>query len=134
MSKENLEKAPRPDFDTTKPQAFEDKIEEEIVQKGLTAPRVTKAEVDVLYKQVTYVFGRVSETRILCSAQLDGFTIADGFGACVDPENFDEEVGMKIAHKKCALATYDKLWELEGYRLSRSLNEAKVKPNTDFLS
>ena len=106
--------------------SFEDKIEEEIVAKGLTAPRVTKEYIDNLFDKVEYVFGQVKENRIMCSAYLDGFSIADGFGACVDPKNFDEEIGKKIAYKNCKLLAYDKLWELEGYRLSRSLVEAAV--------
>lgn len=109
-----------------KSQSFEDTIEKEVVDKGLTAPRVTKAQVDALYNQLTFVTGKVSETRILCSATLDGFAVADGFGACVDPENFDEEICVKIAVKNASLAAYNKLWELEGYRLSRSLNESST--------
>lgn len=105
--------------------SFEQVIEEKIVEKGLTAPRVTKQQIDDLFSQLSFVFGKVSETRIMCSAVLDGFSIADGFGACVDPKNFDEEIGKQIAYKNCSVAAYDELWRLEGYRLSRSLNEAK---------
>lgn len=125
MSNKQKSAAEKMGIDTKKPASFEEKIEEEINKKGLNAPRVTKAEVDALYQQLEFIFGKVSDTRILCTATLDGYAIADGFGACVDPENFDEEIGMKIAHKKASLAAYDKLWELEGYRLSRSLNETK---------
>lgn len=110
-----------------KKKSFEDVIEEAVVKKGVKAPRITKAEIDALYNKLEFVFGKVSETRIMCSASLDGFVIADGFGACVDPANFDEQIGMQIAQKKCSLAAYDKLWELEGYRLSRFLNEQSLE-------
>jgi S-adenosylhomocysteine hydrolase len=110
-------------IDTEKPMSFEAHIEEEINKKNLNAPRVKKEDIDKLYEKVEFTFGRISDTEIICQGKLDGFTIARGFGACVDPKNFDEQIGMKIAHKKCALEAYDKLWELEGYRLSRSLNE-----------
>jgi len=112
---------------TQKPKSFEDVIEEKIVQKGLTAPRVTKAQIDELFEKIEYVFGIVKENRIMCSAYLDGFAVADGFGQCVDPKNFDEEIGKTIAHKECVTKAYDKLWELEGYRLSRSLVEAAAE-------
>lgn len=113
-----------------KPVSFEQTIEDEIKKKGLNAPRVTKEQVDALFNQLQFTLGRVGPTRIMCSASLDGFSIADGFSAVVSPENFDEELGTKIAHKKCALKAYDRLWELEGYRLSRERSEAKADPKS----
>lgn len=116
-----------PNKDDVKPTSFEDEMEKKIREKELLAPRVTKAQIDLLYKRVEFIHGKVSETRIMCTAMLDGFAIADGFSACIDARNFDEEIGLKISHKNCALKAYDKLWELEGYRLSRSLVEAAKK-------
>lgn len=112
---------------TEQNESFEEKIEKEIIEKGLTAPRVTKEQVDSLYGKLEFSLGRLSDTRIMCSAVLDGFSIADGFGACVDPKNFDEEVGSKIAQKNASLKAYEELWRLEGYRLSRSIVEAAEK-------
>jgi hypothetical protein len=40
-----------------------------------------------------------------------GFTIA-GRGACIDPANFDLEIGRKVAREDAA----SQLWQLEGYR------------------
>ena len=110
-----------------KPISFEQKIENDIVKKGLTAPRVTKEQIDILYAKLKFEVGQISSTRIICMAALDGFIIADGFSACVDPRNFDMGIGTEIATKNCATAAYAKLWELEGYRLSRSLNETAEK-------
>ncbi len=59
---------------------FNQEIENEIIEKGLTAPRVTKAHIDALYDKLEFSLGRVSPNRVMCSAILDGFTIADGFG------------------------------------------------------
>ena len=44
-------------------------------------------------------------------------TLKNGFeivttSACIDVENYDQEVGNKIALEKAM----DKLWELEGYK------------------
>lgn len=110
-----------------KPVSFEQKIEDQIVEKGLTAPRVTKDQIDALYAKLIFEVGQVALTRIMCTATLDGFSIADGFSACVDPKNFDLQIGGEIATKNCATAAYAKLWEFEGYRLSRSLNETAEK-------
>lgn len=46
----------------------------------------------------------------------NGFCVL-GRGACVDPANFDIEIGRKVAREQVA----DKLWELEGYLLQQQL-------------
>ena len=46
----------------------------------------------------------------------NGFTVT-GESACVSPENFDAEVGRKIARQKAV----DKIWQLEGYLLKSQL-------------
>lgn len=45
-----------------------------------------------------------------------GFTIL-GRAACVDPANFDIEIGRKIAKE----SVEHQLWQLEGYRLQLEL-------------
>jgi len=46
----------------------------------------------------------------------NGFSII-GRGACVDPANFDIEIGRKIAREQVE----HKLWQLEGYLLQQQL-------------
>ena len=50
-----------------------------------------------------------------------GFSII-GRGACVDPANFDLEIGRNVARQQVE----DKLWELEGYRLQFEINNKKL--------
>ena len=45
-----------------------------------------------------------------------GFTVI-GRGACVDPANFDIEIGRQVARKEVE----SKLWQLEGYLLQIEL-------------
>lgn len=52
----------------------------------------------------------------------NGFTII-GRGACVDPANFDIEIGRRVAREQAE----NKLWELEGYLLQNKLYEEKIK-------
>jgi hypothetical protein len=47
----------------------------------------------------------------------DGFTLCQEITACVDPANFDAELGKKYAIEKAASVARNKLWELEGYKL-----------------
>lgn len=49
----------------------------------------------------------------------NGFTLL-GKGACVDPANFDIEIGRKI----CREQAENELWKLEGYRLQCKLYES----------
>ena len=48
----------------------------------------------------------------------NGFTVT-GESACASPENFNEEIGRKIAYENAI----DKVWLLEGYLLKQNLHE-----------
>lgn len=110
------------------PVSFEQSVEDDLKKKGKDkGARVKKADIDALYSKLNFITGKVSDTRIVCTAYLDGFAIADGFSSTIDPKTFDEEIGCKIALKNCSLKAYDKLWEFEGYLLSRALNRASSK-------
>lgn len=52
----------------------------------------------------------------------NGFVIVES-SACVDPKNFDIEVGRKI----CREHAENKLWELEGYTLQNKEYQKTVK-------
>ena len=48
----------------------------------------------------------------------NGFTVT-GESACSSPENFDQEIGRKIARENAV----NKIWMLEGYLLKKKLSE-----------
>ncbi len=52
----------------------------------------------------------------------NGFTII-GRGACVDPANFNLQIGRSVAREQAE----NKLWELEGYLLQNKLYQEKIK-------
>lgn len=56
-----------------------------------------------------------------------GFYLATGHSACVAPENFDAEVGTRLAMVDGLLKAKDILFQLEGYRLHCSLTEESSK-------
>lgn len=112
-------------------------IENEIVAKGKTAPRVTPDRVEsVIYSEhyftaqqgvvgaalaigVTVGDGTHNPLNLLTICVLvlsNGFTVT-GESACASPENFDAEIGRKIARKNAA----EKIWLLEGYLLRNKL-------------
>lgn len=113
-------------------------IEQEIVEKGLTAPRVTPADIEAAIANEFYFtalqgarmegtdymdkLGQVPQPPPLdpslgqltfCVLVLkNGFTVT-GESACASPENFDEILGRKIARQKAT----EKVWPLLGFRL-----------------
>lgn len=111
----------------------EKEIEQAIQDKGLTAPRVTPGQIDKLMERVEYRSQSPIGTSTFVHAFLDGkFLLATGHSACVDPRNFNEEIGLRIATDEAKAKAREKLWELEGYLLYRS-QEAFVKL-TDAVS
>lgn len=101
-------------------------IEQEIQEKGLTASRVTPDMIDALLAGVIYHVHIVpnTTTTIATAIMANGFTVATGTSACTSPENFDKALGEKIAMDNARKLARDKLWELEGYRLKRNLEDA----------
>lgn len=116
-------------------------IEQEIQAKGLTAPRITLADIESNIASEHYfradegVFGAEYsplETRPQSGVKLgdyplslltfcvlvlrNGFTVT-GTSACASPENFDAEVGRKIARQNAI----NKVWPLMGYELRSKL-------------
>lgn len=120
-------------------------IESEIRDKGLTAPRVTPADIEANIVSEHYftaedgVHGE-SGTDGDCDWILDapsslglltfcvlvlrnGFTVT-GESACASPENFDAEIGRKIARQNAV----SKVWPLLGYELRSRLAAAERLP------
>lgn len=98
------------------------RTEAEIVALGLTAPRVTAAQINALMDTVTWRYEQPEGTTItFAHAFLGRFYLATGYSGCVSPENFDAAKGMKYAREQAEGKARDKLWELEGYALAQSL-------------
>lgn len=116
-----------------------DEIEQEIQAKGLTAPRVTPADIEANISSEHYFtaldgvasVGAVSiynnekgsggalKLLTFCVLVLqNGFTVT-GESACASPENFDAELGRKIAKQNAV----NKIWPLMGYALKQKLSE-----------
>lgn len=117
------------------PDTSDNAIEREIVAKGLTAPRVTMADIEANIASEEYftaaeglsgsryVIHNPNETGPLslltfCVLVLrNGFTVT-GESACASPENFDAEIGRKIARANAV----NKIWPLMGYALKEKLS------------
>lgn len=94
-------------------------VEEEIQRKGLTAPRLTPEDIEAAIVQSQYHLFPGTTTLVCCLTLRNGYTVV-GSSACASPENFDLELGQKIARRNAA----DKIWSLEGYLLKQRLSDA----------
>ncbi len=107
-------------------------IEREIVAKGKTAPRVTPMDIEVNIKHEVYFTAAEAVDVITASANpalelltfcvitlQNGFTVT-GESACASPENFDAEIGRKVARQNAV----QKIWPLMGYQLKQQLHLA----------
>ncbi len=97
----------------------ESETEAEITAKGLNAPRITPDMIDACI--VSEDFYRFPGTTLtVCALTLaNGYQVV-GESACASPENFDAEIGRKIARENAR----NKIWALEGYRLRSELQQA----------
>jgi hypothetical protein len=106
--------------------------EAELQSKSKTAPRLTPGLIDA--QIAGEYWGRASNLfpagptspalECLTIAVLvlkNGFTVV-GTSACASPENFDLEIGGKLARENARR----KIWELEGYALKTRLAERLV--------
>ncbi|EIU1456043.1 hypothetical protein RZC90_006237 [Pseudomonas aeruginosa] len=112
-------------------------IEQEIQAKGLNAPRVTPADIEANIDSEHYFTaldgvdgyyrGGPEAQGVRNAGQLglltfcvlvlrNGFTVT-GESACASPENFDAEIGRKIARQNAVA----KIWPLMGYELRSKL-------------
>ena len=120
-------------------------IEKEIQNKGLIAPRITPADIDENIISEFYFTGadgvaghfslrntkdasvalevaanNVPSTLHLltfCVLVLKNGSTVTGESACASPENFDAEIGRKIARANAI----NKVWPLMGYALKERL-------------
>jgi len=97
----------------------EESIEQAIQDKGLNAPRLKPNDIDAVILAVQHHVFPGSQLTVCCITLKNGFTVT-GESACVSPENFDADIGERIAFDKAR----DKIWALEGYLLKQKFFES----------
>ena len=119
--------------------ATDQAIESEIQAKGLTAQRITPADIEANIAETHYFTAAKAcglipvegidfcPPREVCPLDLltfcvlvlrNGFTVT-GESACASPENFNAEIGRKIARENSVA----KIWPLMGYELRSKLTK-----------
>lgn len=99
----------------------ETSIEQQIQQRGLTAPRVKPQDIDdAIAGEQFHVFPGTTVT-VCCLTLRNGFTVT-GESACASPENFDAEIGRSVARENAR----QKIWPLLGFALRQRLHEERA--------
>lgn len=114
-------------------------IENAIQAAGKTAPRITPDHIESVISECHFfTAGDAHRAAWPCTEMADGaspaldlltfcvlvlkngFTVT-GESACASPENFDAEIGRKIASDNAR----NKIWALEGYLLKQKLTDPR---------
>lgn len=88
-------------------------IENEIQAKGLTAKRVTLDSINAAIRDEHY-YQPFGTPLTMCFLTMENGYFVTGESACISLENFDAELGKKIARQRAV----DKLWSLMGFHLA----------------
>ena len=101
-------------------------IEAEIKAKGLTAPRITPADIEANIRHIDYVKhvsagGQVLRWAVITTAS--GYAVVGRPSVAVSSENDDAEVGEKVARAN----SVNEMWPLMGYQLKQRLHEEAVE-------
>ena len=125
-----------------------DPIQQEIETKGLTAPRVTPADIEAeiasehfftaregvlgmlaadgvppgIYEQANAAPQPLGLLTFCVLVLRNGFTVT-GESACASPANFNAEIGRKIARQNAV----NKIWPLLGFSLRDAIHEGQTK-------
>lgn len=109
-------------------------VERLIQAKGKTAARVTPADIEANIESYFYFTAAQAATAVDRTIDADsplhlltfcvlvlrnGFTVT-GESACASPENFDAEIGRRVARENAV----QKIWPLLGFRLRDKLANA----------
>lgn len=94
----------------------EQAIENEIQAKGLNAPRLNPQHIDNTIASEAYHVFEGTTLTVCCLTLRNGFNVT-GESAAASHENFDVEIGRRIARQNAR----EKIWQLEGYLLKQSL-------------
>jgi len=79
---------------------------------------ITESSIKDRIKEVTYNIVDLPEgpRMTLCFITMKGGFVVTGQSACISTDDFNKGLGEKYAYEQA----FEKLWELEGYRVKES--------------
>jgi len=109
-------------------QAQDQAIERAILATGKTGQRVRFQEIDALMATVKIHTQRIEGTcsTIALATLPNGFTLAIGHSACVDPAMFGAQIGVEVASEDALAQARKALWQYEGYALKKAMAPPEI--------
>lgn len=98
-------------------------VDKEDCTDQAVAASVTKAQIEMLMQRVKVrtITCQQPTPHVMAIAWLDGkFHLGTAISKSVNPDNFNEKLGIEYSTKDVLEVAENKLWELEGYLLFRS--------------
>lgn len=71
----------------------------------------------------------LGQKTVICILTLENGFEVTGLASCVDPENFDFEIGQQIAREDAV----NQIWKLEGYLLQQDKYEDELLEEEDLM-
>jgi len=96
-------------------------VTEEELQEKAVAPRVTQADVEAFVKSVSYTTVGLVTFAVIVGQNGFSFT---GESACAAPENFNREIGERLAYGQA----FNKIWSYLGFELRTKLDLIEKAP------
>ena len=94
----------------------------EKMEEVVETPTITEEYIEEIMENSEFDVRTVFNKCTVVTCRLpNGFVVSD-YAACVDPKNYDENMGIEICHERIK----NKIWELEAYRLQQWLWEEEV--------
>lgn len=82
--------------------------------------RVTKESIEKKIAKTD--FQKISEKITHCIITLENGFQVTGEVSCVDPKNYNQEIGEKISYENA----FNKIWVIEGYLLQEQIYRSKI--------
>ena len=86
---------------------------------------ITKKDIDNILKDTLIKVEQYGDKTTVLKATLPNDFVIVESSSCVDSSNFDMKVGEEICMEKL----FNKIWELEGYKLQSKFMEEKKNEN-----
>lgn len=102
-------------------------LEQRLQELGANAPRLTPDRIMSKIQKEQFIHLPGSTLTICVLTLVNGYELV-GHSACASPENYNKEIGEKLAKERAVR----QIWELEGYVLKNQLMAIEVMKN-DYL-
>ncbi|NOG73732.1 Gp49 family protein [Roseicella sp. DB1501] len=90
--------------------------ERDVALLNSPAERVTKERIGAIIIETKFIQPEGTLLTLCILTLRNGFTVT-GESACAAPENFNKELGEKIAYDNA----FNQIWKLEGYLLKEAI-------------